>query len=163
MRLKPRFRIWLRDSPHRSLHNVRIERLWRDVRKDSLETFRQIFMHLEELQLLDMDNDVHRISLFLTFHKRIQASLDRTREAWNNHKIRTEHNRTPTALYQLSKETAINRGYWHGDPGDAADGVDGLYGVDGGAPAPPAADVQGEPTAPRPGMFYLQAYLRAVY
>ena len=64
-----------------SLHNVRIERLWRDVRKDSLEFFRQIFIYLEELELLDMGNDVHRICLFLVFHRRIQDSLDRTRNA----------------------------------------------------------------------------------
>jgi hypothetical protein len=42
-----------------SLHNVCLECLWRDVYKDSLEAFRQIFMYLEEVDLLDMDNPVH--------------------------------------------------------------------------------------------------------
>ncbi|GLB34620.1 hypothetical protein LshimejAT787_0201850 [Lyophyllum shimeji] len=40
----------------RSIHNVRIERLWKDVRKDSLEAFRQIFDYLEKNFLLDMAN-----------------------------------------------------------------------------------------------------------
>ncbi|KAJ7804318.1 hypothetical protein B0H13DRAFT_1930848 [Mycena leptocephala] len=43
----------------RSRHNVRIERLWRDVRKDALETFRQIFDYLEQNELLDMENPIH--------------------------------------------------------------------------------------------------------
>ncbi|KAF7371591.1 Integrase catalytic domain-containing protein [Mycena venus] len=43
----------------RSRHNVRIERLWRDVRKDALEAFRQIFDYLEKSELLDMENPIH--------------------------------------------------------------------------------------------------------
>ncbi|KAJ7669797.1 hypothetical protein B0H17DRAFT_1086436 [Mycena rosella] len=70
----------------RSLHNVRIERLWRDVRKDSLESYRQIFTYLGNTGLLDMENEIHRSCLFLVFQPRIQASLDRTRDAWNHHK-----------------------------------------------------------------------------
>lgn len=123
---------------YRSLHNVRIERLWRDVRKDSLESFRQVFMRLEELELLDMDNAIHRICLFLVYHRCVQDSLDRTRDAWNHHKIRTEHSRTPVAIYELSREKAIQRGYWTGNPGDDAQtAADPLYGVDGQAPPPP--------------------------
>ncbi|KAH9932139.1 uncharacterized protein BXZ73DRAFT_46932 [Epithele typhae] len=124
-------------------------RLWRDVRKDSLETFRQIFMHLEAQQLLDMNNNSHRVCLFLVFHKRIQDSLDRSRQAWNSHKLRTEHNMSPHALYELSKEEAIQRGYWTGDPGDPAENIDSMYGVDDSAPIPPADDIRGDPTAPR--------------
>ena len=96
-----------------------------------------------------MDIEAHRICLFLVFHKRIQASLDRTRLAWNNHKMRTERNRTPLAMYQLSREVAINRGYWTGDPGDPAGAVDDLYGMDDSAPAPPAAELRDDTSAPR--------------
>lgn len=128
----------------RSIHNVRIERLWRDVRKDSLEFFRQIFLYLQEIELLDMEFEIHRVCLFLVFHKRIQASLDRTRDAWNHHKLRTERNRTPVALYALDRQNAITRGYWTGDPGDPVENVmaDPAYGVDGQAPAPPADELR---------------------
>ncbi|KAK0432216.1 hypothetical protein EV421DRAFT_1719707, partial [Armillaria borealis] len=104
-----------------------------DVRKDSLETFCQIFQYLEENNLLDMDNSVHRICLFLVFHPRIQASLDRTRDAWNHHQLHTEHYKTPIAIYELSREKAIRHGYWMGDPGDSVDEVrrDLYYGIDG--------------------------------
>jgi hypothetical protein len=117
---------------------VRIERLWRDIRKDSLETFPQIFDYLEKNTLLDMENPVHSACLFLVFHRRIQASLDRTREAWNHHRLRTMRDKTPVAIYELSREAAINRGYWTGDPGDdlASVAADPLYGYDGEAPVP---------------------------
>jgi hypothetical protein len=123
----------------RSLHNVRIERLWRDVRKDSLEAFRQVFMHLEGLGLLDMEDPVHRTCLFLVFRNRIQQSLNRTRDAWNHHKLRMERNKTPIAIYELSRQSAITHGYWTGDPGDDIETAsDPMYGVDGEAPLPPA-------------------------
>ncbi|KAJ7907768.1 hypothetical protein B0H13DRAFT_2233399 [Mycena leptocephala] len=119
-------------------HNVRIERLWRDVRKDSFETFQQIFDYLEKNELLDMENPVHSACLYLVFHRRIQASLDHTRNAGNHHRLRTEHDKTP-------REAAITRGYWTGDPGDAVSTVDPLYGYDGEAPAPPSDVTANEP------------------
>ncbi|KAK6993145.1 hypothetical protein R3P38DRAFT_2800892 [Favolaschia claudopus] len=123
----------------RSRHNVRIERLWRDVRKDALETFRQIFDYLEKNDLLDMENPVHSACLFLVFKRRIQAALDRARDAWNHHRMRTQHDKTPIAIYELSRTAAIIRGYWTGDPGDDMDAAsDPLYGFDGDAPLPPS-------------------------
>ncbi|KAK6993144.1 hypothetical protein R3P38DRAFT_3425961 [Favolaschia claudopus] len=123
----------------RSRHNVRIERLWRDVRKDALETFRQIFDYLEKNDLLDMENPVHSACLFLVFKRRIQAALDRARDAWNHHRMRTQHDKTPIAIYELSRTAAITRGYWTGDPGDDMDAAsDPLYGFDGDAPLPPS-------------------------
>ncbi|KAK6984365.1 hypothetical protein R3P38DRAFT_2575988, partial [Favolaschia claudopus] len=125
----------------RSRHNVRIERLWRDVRKDALETFRQIFDYLEQNGLLDMENPIHSACLYLVFHRRIQAALDRARDAWNHHRMRTQHDKTPIAIYELSRTAAITRGYWTGDPGDSVDQVtdDPLYGFDGEERASAAA------------------------
>ncbi|KAJ6554736.1 hypothetical protein B0H19DRAFT_927723 [Mycena capillaripes] len=118
---------------------------------DSLETFRQIFMYLAANDLLVMENPIHAACLFLVFQPRIQASLNRTRDAWNHHKIRTAGNRTPIALYELSRETAIRRGYWTGDMGDTRETAsDPLYGYDGEAPNPPAGtqadSVESDPT-----------------
>lgn len=105
-------------STSRSTHNVRIERLWRDIRKDTLEIFRKIFEYLEKNNLLDMMNDIQRLCLYVVFQPRIQESLNKTADAWNHHKIRTEHHHSPIALFELSREEAITRGYWTGDPGD---------------------------------------------
>ncbi|KAJ3926474.1 MAG: hypothetical protein NXY57DRAFT_905595 [Lentinula lateritia] len=101
-----------------SSHNVHIERLWRDVRKDSLEAYRKIFEYLEQNNLLDMSNSIQRLCLFVVFQPRIQESLSRTADAWNHHRLRTEGHKSPVAIYELSREYAKTRGYWTGDPGD---------------------------------------------
>ncbi|EMD34922.1 hypothetical protein CERSUDRAFT_75258 [Gelatoporia subvermispora B] len=111
---------------------------------DCLEAFRQVFFHLEENGLLDMDQHIHQVCLFLVFHKRVQDSLDRARDAWNLHKLRTERNKTPVAIYELSREKAMQRGYWTGDPGDI--NIDpNNYGVDPEGPVPLAEDLQFDP------------------
>ncbi|KAF7311732.1 Integrase catalytic domain-containing protein [Mycena indigotica] len=114
-----------------SLQNIRIERSWRDIRKDALQYFREIFQHLEESQLLHMDNAIERVCLFLVYQPRIQAALDRARDSWNHHKLRTEREKTPTAIFELSRQNAIRLGYWTGDPGDDIADVSPDYGVDG--------------------------------
>ncbi|KAJ6612469.1 hypothetical protein B0H10DRAFT_1807429, partial [Mycena sp. CBHHK59/15] len=98
--------------------------------------------HWNHYDRLDMKNDVHRSCLFLVFQPRIQASLDSTHEAWNHHKIRTDRNKTPVVIYELSREAAIRRGYGTSDPGDDINTVanDVLYGYDGEAPLPPPSD-----------------------
>ncbi|KAF6759845.1 hypothetical protein DFP72DRAFT_805956 [Ephemerocybe angulata] len=128
-------------------------RLWRDVRKDSLEHFRQIFFQLEELDLLNTESRIHLSCLYLVFHPRIQQSLDETRTSWNNHGIRTARNKTPVAIYELSREHAINSGYWHDDAGDCLEEVDEEYGHDPEGGAPPVTEVRDDPVAPRSDDF----------
>lgn len=73
--------------------------------------------------------------------------LDRTRDAWNFHKVRTERNKTPIAIFELSREEALTRGYWTGDPGDDVESAsDPLYGFDGEATAGETLD-EAEETA----------------
>lgn len=109
-----------------------MERGWRDVRKDTIEPFRRVFLYLEQCNLLDMEEPVHCLCLILVYQPRIQASLDCTKDAWNHHKVRTAGNRSPLALFELSQEKAIHAGYWTGDPGDTVeDAMDPRYGLDG--------------------------------
>lgn len=138
------------NHPFRSVHNVRIERLWRDVRRDSLEFFRQTFLQLEKEHLLDPDSKIHLVALYLVYHPRIQASLEETITSWNNHALRTERYKSPYAIYELSREEAMNSGYWYSDTGDDVRNVDEHYGVEGelGEDAEPH-----EPTAPRSDSF----------
>ncbi|KAF6743578.1 hypothetical protein DFP72DRAFT_827527 [Ephemerocybe angulata] len=137
-----------------SEHEIRSCRLWRDVRKDSLEAFRRIFFHLEKLALLDPDSPIHLVCLYLVFQPRIQASLDRAGKAWNRHGVRTARSKTPLAMYELSRERAINAGYWTGDPGDGVEVVDEGYGEDGEANFLPPKDVlDDDPVAPRSDVF----------
>ncbi|KAM9765204.1 uncharacterized protein ACNS7B_023350 [Menidia menidia] len=50
-----------------SIHNQRIERLWRDVFLHVLEPFYSTFYNLEDSALLDPSNDVHKLSLHIVF------------------------------------------------------------------------------------------------
>jgi hypothetical protein len=103
-------------------------------------------MYLKETHLLNMENHIHQVCLYLVFHNRIQKSLDHTCNAWNHHKLQTEQNKTPIAIFEFSGEVTITCGYWTGDPGDNLETVfDPLYGFDGQAPMPPVAEMQDDP------------------
>ncbi|KAF9066029.1 hypothetical protein BDP27DRAFT_1424297 [Rhodocollybia butyracea] len=65
-----------------------------------------------------MTNNMQRLCLYVVFQPQIQDSLRRTADAWNHHRLQTEHQKTLLALYELSREYAKTRGYWTGDPGD---------------------------------------------
>ena len=47
----------------RSVHNSRIERLWRDVFSSCIILYYNIFRHLEELHELSIDNELHMLCL----------------------------------------------------------------------------------------------------
>lgn len=110
---------------------MRIERLWVDIQKDSLEAFRQVFLYLERNELWSKENPIQSLALYLVFQPRIQESLNRAKHAWNHHQIRTAHYRTPVAMYELSRQQLMNQGVWTGDVGDNISLVDGWYGVEG--------------------------------
>ena len=82
----------------RSVHNARIERLWRDVFQSCTILYYSIFRHLEELQELDIDNEIHLFCLHYVFLPRINASLQSFQQAWNRHPMQTEHGLSPEQL-----------------------------------------------------------------
>ena len=83
----------------RSVHNARIERLWRDVFSSCIILYYNIFYHLEELQELDMDNELHIFCLHHVFLPKINASLHQFQQAWNNHPMQSENGLTPEQLW----------------------------------------------------------------
>uniref|UniRef100_A0A3Q3FWE2 Integrase core domain-containing protein n=1 Tax=Kryptolebias marmoratus TaxID=37003 RepID=A0A3Q3FWE2_KRYMA len=82
-----------------SIHNQRIERLWRDVFLHVLQPFYSMFYNLEDSALLDPSDDVHKLSLHMVFLPEIQSRLEQFRKAWNHHSLRTENNKTPTQIW----------------------------------------------------------------
>ncbi|KAL9980321.1 hypothetical protein ACROYT_G008892 [Oculina patagonica] len=84
-----------------SVHNQRIERLWRDMRKMVTEYFRRLFYFLETQNLLDPNSDLDLFALHFVFMPRINRNLTKFKAAWNNHKLSTEHQKTPNQLYIL--------------------------------------------------------------
>ena len=55
----------------RSVHNSRIERLWRDLFQGCTVLYYNLFNYMEEQGLLDLDNTVHKFCLHYVFLSRI--------------------------------------------------------------------------------------------
>lgn len=100
-----------------SVHNTRIERLWRDVYAQVLCQFYVMFHTFEDRGLLDPDNELDMCCLHAVYLPRINYLLTEFTNMWNNHKLRTEGNRTPNQLFftGMHQATATMIGQEHFD------------------------------------------------
>lgn len=89
----------------RSIHNQRIERLWRDLFSGCLSFFYYFFYFLEDLEILNPDDSLDLYALHAVFVPIIQKQLDIFKHAWSCHHLRTENNRTPQQLWILGLNT----------------------------------------------------------
>lgn len=94
----------------RSVHNQRIERLWRDVHKEVTQNLYAQFYAMEDGGKLDPDNDVHRFALHFVFLPHINNKLEQFRLGWNNHRLRTCNGKTPNQLWVDGLTVAHNTG-----------------------------------------------------
>ncbi len=85
----------------RSVHNQRIERLWRDVFTECTSYFYTLFYALEDSGLLDQTSEADVFALHLVFINEIQKELDQFKESWNHHRMITCHNQTPMQQWIL--------------------------------------------------------------
>ncbi|KAJ7845311.1 hypothetical protein B0H13DRAFT_2239102 [Mycena leptocephala] len=94
--------LWHHDGQHgRSVHNVRIERLWVDVTAQVGATWADHFTLLEIRHGLDINNVAHIWLLHFLFLGTINTQLSFFAEAWNQHRIQIRHstNRSPTDMF----------------------------------------------------------------
>lgn len=82
-----------------SVHNQRIERLWRDMHRCVTVLYYRLFYFMESEGYLDPISEKNLFALHYVFLPRIQRSLATFQDGWNNHGIRTEHNKTPNQLF----------------------------------------------------------------
>ena len=82
-----------------SVHNQRIERTWRDVRRIVVRHYQNLFYYLEGNELLDPCSDLDLISLHHVYIPRVNRALEEYTRQHNNHPIRTEHQHTPLQLF----------------------------------------------------------------
>ncbi|KAJ7456996.1 hypothetical protein FB451DRAFT_1341984 [Mycena latifolia] len=95
--------LWHHDGQHdcRSVHNVRIERLWADVTAQIGATWADLFTVLEIRHGLDINNVYHIWLLHYLFLRQINNQLRFFMEAWNQHQIqiRDGPNRSPVDMF----------------------------------------------------------------
>ncbi|KAF8217573.1 hypothetical protein K438DRAFT_1557833 [Mycena galopus ATCC 62051] len=85
----------------RSVHNVRIERLWVDVTAQVGATWGDHFTRLEVRYGLDINNVAHIWLLHLLFLGTINTQLAFFADSWNQHRIQIRNgaNRSPTDMF----------------------------------------------------------------
>ena len=93
-----------------SVHNQRIERMWRDVYRCVCSTYHELFYSMEAMGVLDPVNDVDLFVLHCLYLPRINHSLGEFARAWNLHPIRTERNWSPRQIMinSLIREAEIS-------------------------------------------------------
>ena len=101
-----------------SVHNQRIERLWRDVFSHVLQLYYSLFYFLEDNGLLDCELDSDLYALHFVFVPLINRALKQFQDAYNNHSLRTEHHWTPLMIWtngilssEHARETAVQDFY----------------------------------------------------
>ena len=83
----------------RSVHNQRIERLWRDLFTGCISYFYYLFYSFETEGILNPDNNLDIYALHVVFLPIIQHQLALFQSGWANHRMRTEHNRSLMCLW----------------------------------------------------------------
>ena len=73
----------------KSVHNQRIERLWRDLYEGVLSSYHSLFYYMEDEGILDAMNDAHLWALHYVYMHKINEKLNIWREAWASHRLRT--------------------------------------------------------------------------
>ena len=83
----------------RSVHDQRIERLWRDVFMGCTLLFYHLFHHMEEVHVLNVDDEIHIFCLHYIFLTRINSALQQFCDGWNNHPLSSGTGMSPQQLW----------------------------------------------------------------
>jgi hypothetical protein len=116
----------------KSTGNQKVERLHRDSTEKALEQYIFLFHYFVRCGL-DVDNNLHMYLLHYMFMDRINESLTEFKNVWNNHKLRSVENKSPTQILLLAQLRGQSFGVQIGDSEmniydileDVADVVDG--------------------------------------
>lgn len=127
----------------KSVHNQRIERLWRDVCEDVLANFYELFSLVEELGILDPLSENDLWCLHFAFLHHINYRLHEWSATWSRHPLSTANNNTPLQLWIKGSLNSAENGT---DPMDVTD----EYGIDWNGPVPLEEDTVDIPPTSSP-------------
>jgi hypothetical protein len=115
---------------YRSVHNVRIERLWGDVTAQIGSSWANAFTDLELYHGLDINNQNHIWLLHTLFLPILNSQLELFAQGWNSHRIqiRGGPNRSPEDMFGFDMITNGLRGDFIGD--SLSDEELEVYGID---------------------------------
>ena len=82
-----------------SAHNVRVERMWRDMCKSITINFSSTFASMESKVVLDPLNDVGIFCLHYVYLPRINRCLQEFQESWNRHSMSTKGSMSPCQMF----------------------------------------------------------------
>lgn len=94
-----------------SVHNQRIERMWRDLYMSCINLFYHLFYSMEDTGILDIDNEIHLFSLHYVYVPRINQSLSDFVETWNRHPLTSAVCQSPLQLWVRGMLQNINSGF----------------------------------------------------
>lgn len=124
-----------------SVHNQRVERLWREVNRIVVRPYRNIFYYLENEGHLDPLDEIHLYCLHKIYIKRINTTLAEFSQQYNHHRIRTEHNMSPHQLFITGILTSSDESVIAGlDAESMLLGSNPHFGVDESGPTPDPTD-----------------------
>ena len=83
----------------KSVHNQRIERLWRDVYIGVASTFHHLFWYLECIGVLDSLNEIHLFCLHYVYIPIINYHLVQWKETWSSHRMTSCGGRSPMRMW----------------------------------------------------------------
>uniref|UniRef100_A0A8C1J1H4 Integrase catalytic domain-containing protein n=1 Tax=Cyprinus carpio TaxID=7962 RepID=A0A8C1J1H4_CYPCA len=83
----------------KSVHNQRIERLWRDLWCTVIHIYYAAFRHLEDIGVLDPNSDVHITCLHYVMIPRLNWHLKFFSDSWARHPLSSEGYRSPQQLW----------------------------------------------------------------
>ena len=78
-----------------SVHNERIERLWRDVHRCVASVYADLFRDMERNHILDPLNESDIYCLHYVFIPRINRTITEFQESWNLHPLSSEGSLSP--------------------------------------------------------------------
>uniref|UniRef100_A0A3P9AHD1 Integrase catalytic domain-containing protein n=2 Tax=Esox lucius TaxID=8010 RepID=A0A3P9AHD1_ESOLU len=83
----------------RSVHNQRIECLWRDLWCSVVNNYYAAFRYLEDIGALDPLQEAHLICLHYVMLPRLNWHLELFQRTWDGHRLSSEGNRSPQQLW----------------------------------------------------------------